>query len=48
MKVIHKGNTDRVGNVYNEVKIMQELDHPHIAKLFDFFEDEENIYLIME
>lgn len=48
MKVINKQNGDKKSKVYNEVKIMQELDHPHIAKLFDFFEDEDNIYLIME
>jgi len=48
MKVIHKSNVDKRNKVLNEVKMMQELDHPHIAKIFDFFEDEENIYLILE
>jgi serine/threonine protein kinase len=39
MKVINKANIEDKSKIYNEVRIMQELDHPHIAKLYDFFED---------
>ena len=31
-----------------EVYIMYNLNHPHIAKLFNHFEDEKSFYLIME
>ena len=31
-----------------EVKIQMYLNHPNIVKLYGFFCDEENIYLIME
>jgi calcium-dependent protein kinase len=31
-----------------EVKILQTLDHPHILKLYEFFEDTKNVYLITE
>lgn len=31
-----------------EVYIMYELNHPHIVKLYNHFEDETNFYLIME
>jgi len=31
-----------------EIKILQTLDHPHILKLYEFFEDEKNVYLITE
>jgi calcium-dependent protein kinase len=27
---------------------MKELDHPNIIKLYETFEDEKNVYLIME
>ena len=27
---------------------MQTLDHPQILKLYEFFEDEKNVYLITE
>lgn len=27
---------------------MMELDHPHICRLFEYFEDKDNIYLILE
>tara|TARA_B110000285_G_C15077790_1_gene591746 strand:- start:1102 stop:1494 length:393 start_codon:yes stop_codon:yes gene_type:complete len=31
-----------------EVKILQTLDHPHIIKLYEYFEDTKNVYLICE
>ncbi|CAD8207616.1 unnamed protein product [Paramecium octaurelia] len=31
-----------------EIEIMQNLDHPNIIKLFESFEDQRNIYLVME
>ena len=31
-----------------EVKIQKKLDHPHIIKLYNFFEDTSNAYLILE
>ena len=31
-----------------EIKILQTLDHPNVIKLFEYFEDDEKIYLIME
>jgi serine/threonine protein kinase len=31
-----------------EVKIQKRLDHPHVIKLYHFFEDKENVYLILE
>lgn len=27
---------------------MKAVDHPNIVKLFEFFEDEENLYIITE
>eukprot|EP00828_Plagiopyla_frontata_P041177 TRINITY_DN5784_c0_g1_i2.p3 TRINITY_DN5784_c0_g1~~TRINITY_DN5784_c0_g1_i2.p3 ORF type:complete len:139 (-),score=15.32 TRINITY_DN5784_c0_g1_i2:446-862(-) len=32
----------------NEVEILKSLDHPNIIKIFDFYEDEFNYYVITE
>jgi serine/threonine protein kinase len=32
----------------NEIKISRQLDHPNIIKLYDTFDDGENIYLVLE
>lgn len=37
-----------IENLKNEIKIQKRLHHPHIIQLFDFFEDHENIYLVLE
>lgn len=34
--------------VLHEVAIMNQLDHPHIVKVVDFFEEEEFYYIVME
>jgi calcium-dependent protein kinase len=34
--------------VRNEINIMKAVDHPNIVKLYEFFEDEEHIYIITE
>ena len=31
-----------------EIEILRNLDHPHIIKLFETYEDERKIYLVME
>ena len=31
-----------------EIKILKQLNHPHIVRLFDTFSDGEDIYLVME
>lgn len=32
----------------NEIDIMKQVDHPNIVKLFDTFEDEKYLYIVME
>eukprot|EP00823_Brevimastigomonas_motovehiculus_P003162 TRINITY_DN190_c0_g2_i1.p1 TRINITY_DN190_c0_g2~~TRINITY_DN190_c0_g2_i1.p1 ORF type:complete len:601 (-),score=191.27 TRINITY_DN190_c0_g2_i1:171-1973(-) len=32
----------------NEIEVMQKMDHPHIIKLYEYFEDEEALYLVLE
>lgn len=37
-----------VENLKREIKIQRKLMHVHICKLFHYFEDKENVYLILE
>jgi calcium-dependent protein kinase len=50
MKVIHKKR--RVGDDRNklpkEVEILQQLEHPNVLKCYDYYEDEDGFYIIME
>ena len=39
---------DDIKLLKREIKIMKRLDHPHILKLYDVFEDESEFYLVME
>ena len=32
----------------DEIKILQTLDHPNVLKLYEYFEDTKNVYLITE
>ena len=32
----------------NEIKILKQLDHPNIVKLYEIYNDSKNIYLITE
>ena len=31
-----------------EIKIQKKLEHPHVIKLINYFEDKDNVYLILE
>jgi len=37
-----------VNQITREIKIQAFLNHPNLIKLYDFFADEENIYLVLE
>ena len=37
-----------IEQINREVEIMYKINHPHIIKLINHFEDDENVYLIME
>ena len=51
MKVISKEYISKELNanqVANEISILRVLDHPNILKIFEFFEDEDNFYIVTE
>ena len=51
IKVINKKKIlehDLVEQIKLEVKIMYKLDHSHILKLYNHYEDDDNFYLILQ
>ena len=51
LKVIEKAKLKKnkmENQIQNEVKIMYSLDNENIVRLFNHFEDDENVYLVME
>jgi serine/threonine protein kinase len=57
LKVIRKIDIDglkkhekdqMVNQLIREIKIQMFLDHPNLIKLYSYFQDEYNIYLLME
>ena len=52
VKILHKsGISDeevRIRSVFLEVEILKTLDHPNILKVFEYFEDDVDYYIVME
>lgn len=47
VKCIEK-DTMEAGRLETEIQILEDVDHPHVIKLKEFFESEETVYLVME
>ena len=47
-KELIKKSISNYEGLMKEVNLMIKLDHPNIIKLYEYYEDEKNIYLIME
>ncbi len=50
MKSIKKSSIkqEEEKKIFAELYILKNLDHPHIVKLYELFQDENNYYLITE
>ena len=48
IKIIEKSKVKNVERFKLEVEIMMKLDHPNVLRLYDYFEDKKNVYLILE
>lgn len=51
VKTIHKKSlrtAEEQATFFNEVSVLRALDHPNILKLFEFYQDDTNYYLITE
>merc|ERR1719160_91288 len=46
--MISKAQMKNIDRFKQEIAIMKMMDHPNIIKLFESFEDNRNIYLVME
>lgn len=41
-------NDEDKAALQNEIDIMKQIDHPNIVKLFNIYEDEKYLYIVME
>ena len=41
-------NEENEEEIRNEIEVLKNIDHPNIMKIFEFFEDDKNIFLINE
>ena len=49
LKVINKAKSQMPPEELQlEIDTLKALDHPHIIRLFEYFEDYNNVYIIME
>lgn len=48
IKIIEKSKVSNFERFKLEVEIMMRLDHPSILRLYDYFEDEKRVYLVLE
>ena len=47
-KIIPKRKIKDSKTFDNEVEMLRKLDHPHILKLYEYFEDDRHMYLVTE
>jgi calcium-dependent protein kinase len=48
VKILPNVKIENIKKVRTEIEIMSELDHPHIVRLFEYFYENGNFYLVME
>lgn len=48
MKIIKKNSEKIVSTVFDEMKVLKQLDHPNIVKIYEYYQDDQNVYIIME
>jgi len=48
VKIVFKSKIENIFRLKREILIMKRLDHPNIIRLFEVFEDQKNLYLVLE
>jgi calcium-dependent protein kinase len=48
IKIIPKEKVRDKQRFLIEIEILKNLDHPNICKMYESFEDERNVYIVME
>lgn len=43
-----KASEEEIKQLINEVEIMKKLDHPHIVKVYEYYQDEKFFYIVSE
>ena len=46
VKIIKKGRTDNA--ILQEIEFLKTLDHPHLVRIYEYFEDAKRCYIVME
>ena len=41
-------DVELIDDLRNEIELLKMLDHPNVIKLYEYYEDRDNIYLILE
>ncbi|CAD8136235.1 unnamed protein product [Paramecium octaurelia] len=48
VKIIHKASVKQKERLTNELRTVELLDHPHVIRVFETYEDNDYIYVVME
>ena len=48
VKTVSKRKIKNMDRFKQEIIILQELDHPNVLKLYEYFEDDRNVYIVTE
>lgn len=50
IKLIHRSSIvkEKEGELFSEIKVLKEMDHPNIMKIYEFASDENYYYLVQE
>jgi len=48
VKIVPKYKIASVDNFLNEIELLRMVDHPQIIRMYEWFEDKSNIYIVMD
>ncbi len=48
MKILNKRNCSSLDRVMLEIAVMKRLDHQHVTRIYETFEDDKNVYIVLE
>lgn len=50
IKILKKSQltTEELNTIFEEINIMKNIDHPNVVRIYEYLQDEESIYIVME